>query len=267
MSELNLKKFRLDELPDSMIKDINLQIRYHSVIMLICNDDNLKVIPASGTLCKINTKFGIVTARHVWDHPESGIEKHSKITIHIKKRTYTIKKEYMSAIFPKIAGKKFGCELPDIAFIRIPDVMSSDLEASNKVFYSLNKPPIDHGIDLLEDLNGYWATFGSPISLLDPSNRKAPSLIYGTSIPTRFHENEWDYLQLKVISETNGMPKNAKGMSGGGIWRTLFSAHDFSILDVIFSGVNFCQTDRSDEYQIIGHGPKSIYDYLLKLIK
>lgn len=262
----NVKEFRIFELPDSMVEEVRMQIRFYSVTILIkIGDDDSNVIPVSGTLCKTGSSYGIITARHVWDDKHSGIMNQSEIIIPLRKGTYRIPKHVMTAIFPSLIGKRYDCSIPDIAFIQIPDSVASDLEAFNKVFYSLDNTLTRYSKDFFDDLNGYWTTFGSPNQLMDAQKRISPSLTYGTSIPTQFEQDDWDYLELSIVTKQNGMPKNVEGMSGGGIWRTLFHAQDFSIIDVIFSGVNFYQTDRSQEYRILGHGPKSVY-YLLKAL-
>jgi hypothetical protein len=65
------------------------------------------------------------------------------------------------------------------------------------------------------------------------------------------------------------MPENVQGMSGGGMWRAKFSMSEdlkeFRLHAVLFSGVNFYQTDIGKEYQILGHGPISIYKNLYEL--
>lgn len=70
------------------------------------------------------------------------------------------------------------------------------------------------------------------------------------------------------------IPDNFVGMSGGGIWKIKFFVSEdktkFAIenpsRDVAIVGVNFNQTDLPGR-QIIGHGPKSIYQALFNLFK
>ena len=257
----NSKKFQISDLPDSMLKEVRRSIRFYSVAMLIYKGEDSKAIPASGTLCRIGQQCGIVTARHVW----AEIEKHLELKIVIGQGAHTFKVSYLASFGPSILGNKFGCSVPDIIFIKLPSNFCSTFEANRKLFYPLNKSLSKHGNNLYSD-EGYWCTFGSPEKRLKRESGQVPSVIYGTSIPQKCEENRWDYLELDVIAEEGEMPQDVRGMSGGGIWRTLFSPIDFSIYDIIFSGVNFYQTEIGKKYQIIGHGPKSIYKNLLELV-
>ena len=256
------------KLPETLLNKIHQEIRFFSVILLMYDGDDSAAVPAAGTLCKIDDYYGIITAGHVWYHKKtkSGIKAHSDLKIVVGQKSQHISTQYLTAIGPSAAAKNVGREIPDIIFIIIPSGLHSTIEAASKVFYSLDLSMKEHGNDLFDSLDGFWCTFGSPIKRLDSKHRQAASVIYGTSTPKKNEEDGWDYLNLDIVAEENQMPKDAGGMSGGGIWRTRVLS-DFSQHKVVFSGVNFFQTQISKQYQIIGHGPQSIYVHLLDLVR
>ena len=83
---------------------------------------------------------------------------------------------------------------------------------------------------------------------------------------------DWDYLFVNLnLPKNPSIPKSYEGVSGGGIWRAQFAMSEDQTLfdvanparDILFSGVAFYQTGGEGQ-QIIGHGPKSLYEGLTK---
>ena len=272
-SHMQFKQIQISQLPDEMLKDIREQIRFHSAAMICHDADDIKVVPCSGTLCRIGNHFGIITARHVWDNPnpegDRGIKHHKKLKICVGAGAYDLDTKWLSAVLPEATGKKFKAVTPDIAFVQIPSQLSSDFEAFNKIFYSIDNN-IQKYQDELYNFDGVWFTFGSPIERLNVEEAEAPSVTYVTDIAEQYREGEWDYISLNVIAEKGKMPENVGGMSGGGMWRAKFSMtedlKEFNLHAVIFSGVNFYQTHFGKKYQIFGHGTMSIYNNLYNLV-
>ena len=98
----------------------------------------------------------------------------------------------------------------------------------------------------------------------------AASFLYDTTVDKRIEQDDWDYLFVNLNLQQNpSLPKNYVGVSGGGIWRAAFSVTEdetvFTVENpkrgIVLSGVAFYQTG-SDGRQIIGHGPRSLYETL-----
>lgn len=264
------REIQISKLPHQMIQDIREKIRLYSVAMLIGDDDESDVIPCSGTLCRFGDKNGVLTARHVWDHRVSGIVNYKRLGIILGKGAYSLEKDWLSPIFPEIEGKESGCDIPDIAFLCVPPNISSVFESYTKLFYPIHTTIEKHKADIF-DSRGLWFTFGSPRERMDTEKRSVASTTYVTGLgKTTFHD-KWDYLYLNVIADDGEMPEDVSGMSGGGIWKAVFSMREdlkeFGLHSVLLTGVNFYQTEISKSYQILGHGPKSIYVELLNMIK
>jgi hypothetical protein len=266
--------FQISQLPEKMLIEIREQIRRYSVAMLCYDSDDIEVVPCSGTLCKIGNNYGIITARHVWDNPnpqgDPGIKNHKKLKICVGKGAYDLDTKWLYPIFPETIGKKLNAAIPDIAFLRMPSEIYSKFEAFNKLFYSIDNSIQRFQDDLYNLDDGVWVTFGNPKERINVEKAEAASTTYVTDLSNNYEEGKWDYISLNVVAEEGEMPTNVAGMSGGGMWRAKFSMRDdlkeFKLHAVLFSGVNFYQTEYGKKYQIIGHGPMSIYRNLYDLV-
>lgn len=262
----------ISNLPLSFTKKIHDHQRMYSVTMLMHDEGATTVIPCSGTLAQINKRKGIITARHVWDE----VKKHDFLLTLVGEGNYAFETRYLMPVIPDPIGilSEFNVTVPDIAFIVIPERHVSHLEASGKVFFS-----IDIRIDVnscpIDTKQGYWAVFANPSEWLDIDNRTVASFVYGTVLSKLIDADGWDYLVMNLDIEANPeIPRDFSGMSGGGIWWTRFSCDErlenFSVEnpteDIMIAGVSFCQT-HIRERRIIGHGPKSIYELLYKHVK
>jgi hypothetical protein len=274
---MQYRTIHISQLPEEKLKDIRERIGFHSVAMICYDSDDFKVVPCSGTLCRIGNRFGIITARHVWDNPnpegDLGIKHHKKLKICLGAGAYDLDTKWLSAISPETTGNKLKAAIPDIALVQIPSELSSSFESVNKFFYS-----IDHYIlrfrDELHNRDDVWFTSGSPkerINInIEKAEAQAPSVTYPATLIEKYEEGQWDYVSLDVIAEQGKMPEETAGMSGGGIWRAKLSITEDlkepEIHAVLLSGVNFYQSQFGKQYQILGHGPISIYGNLYNLV-
>ena len=255
--------FTNNELPSSFTKEIHDLQRNYSVTMLMHDDEDINVIPCSGTLAQIGRHKGIITARHVWDEAK----KHEFLLTLIGQGNYAFETKYLEPVIPATIGKlhEFKVDVPDIAFIKLPAHYVSNLEASGKVFFNIDKRITDksYHVDIKQ---GYWTIFGNLNERLEIDKKKVSSFVYGTGISRQFDEDGWDYYIIDLdIEENSDIPKDYSGMSGGGIWRAKFHCDEmkekFEIDNIIFMGVNFFQTSINRR-KLIGHGSKSIYELL-----
>ena len=270
---MKYRAIQISQLPKEMLIDIRARIRLYSAAMLCYDSEDIEVVPCSGTLCKIGNSYGIITARHVWDNPnpqgDPGIKHHKNLKICVGNGVYDLDTKWLSAICPETRGKKLKAAIPDITFLRIPTEICSKFEAFNKIFYSIDNS-IQRFQNELYNLDGVWFTFGNPKERINVEKAEAASVTYVTDLRDKYQESKWDYISLNVVAEEGEMPANVAGMSGGGMWRAKFSMREdlkeFKLNAVLFSGVNFYQTEFGKEYQILGHGPMSIYRNLYNLV-
>jgi len=267
-------KIPIKNLPEQLTKAIHGEIRLYSITMLISenviSDD---VIPCSGTLCRYGSKFGIVTARHVWDEAR----KHKIIIVMTPQKPVAINTNCLHPIIPRTQDKINGVDtdVPDIAFIYLDAEAKNALEAYGKVFYSIEKRANSPRLGI-NNIRGYHAIFGNPKELLNNEKRIVPSLIYGTEVNFKCETNGWDYLTVDLnVAENKVIPQNSfGGVSGGGIWRRMFcydaDKDNFllqeGIHNLLFFGVSFFETG-GDNNRLIAHGPNSIYNKLDECIR
>ncbi len=256
------------DLPEDFTKSIHNHMRLYSVTMLMTDSvENDAVIPCSGTLCSFESKAGIVTARHVWEEAC----KYRLLIIMTDRGPLALKTEELVPAIPQRSTTLSGTEakIPDIAFLYLDPKKKSVIEGLGKVFYSIAKRVDSPGLEV-HSKGGYWSIFGNPKALLKTEERTVRSFIYGTEV-TYFSEHAgWDYLLVNLNTPENpAIPKNFGGVSGGGVWRTIWGYNSESecfhvsnlIEDCLFIGMSFFQTG-GDGNQLIAHGPNSIYSKL-----
>lgn len=216
---------------------------------------------------------GIITAKHVCDT----IKKHKKLLIMLGKAPTIVETELLNYIIPPIESKniQISTDIPDIAFIRLPDKTIGILEATTKSFYAIDKRIDKESIELCKNNIGYFVFIGTPNEWLDVKNQIVPSFAYSTVRKEYFMHDGWDYQVMGLnLDENKEIPTDFSGVSGGGIWKikvlvneekTEYSVDNFN-KDISLVGVSFNQTPEKGR-QIIGHGPESIYRNLYKIIK
>ncbi|MFQ5853076.1 MAG: hypothetical protein ACE5JU_21155 [Candidatus Binatia bacterium] len=252
--------------PTEFAAAIHEQIRLFSVTMVV-DRGGKDAYTCAGTLCKISGNRGIITARHVWER----LSREREVLVLAGRAHVPLDPRLLCPVVPSAVERlpKSDAEIPDIAFLRIPDCDCVSLEAHGKVFYSLDRRLLDPQIALYTE-HGYWALYGAPQALLDPRYGAASSFMYGTSISNHFEFGTWDYFEINLDVDANpAVPSGFHGCSGGGVWQTFWltneAATEFRVAnrykDIVLKGVNFWQTERYGG-KVVAHGPRSIYQLL-----
>lgn len=265
-------EFYIRDLPEQITKEVNTHIRLFAVTMLITDDEDSPVIPCAGTLSNIKGHKGIITARHVWEE----MKQHKNLLIMLGEKPHLVEVEVLNAIVPPIQSRseKISTDIPDLAFILLPQHSINLLEVTTKVFYSVDKRLNEENMEFFKNKQGYFVLFGAPVELIDYQKNLVPSFMYSTSRSEYFEHDGWDYqIMGKNLEENPEIPNNLKGVSGGGIWKIKIMFDDDKTPldvenpnnDIALVGVNFNQTDLKGR-QIIGHGPASIYKVLYDYI-
>lgn len=261
------------DLPEQLTQKVNTHIRLFAVTMLIADNEDSPVIPCASTLSSIKGHKGIITARHVWEE----MKKHKYLLILLGRGPHVVEVAVLNAVVPPIQSRneKISTNIPDLAFIILPEPSISHVESISKAFYSIDKRLNKEKMEFFKNKLGYFALFGTPEELIDYQKMSVPSFIYNTYISEYFEYEGWDYQIMGInLDENPEIPKNFGGVSGGGIWKIKFLVNEdktkFAIEnpseDIALVGVNFNQTDLKGR-QIIGHGPDSIYQALYGLIQ
>lgn len=261
------------ELPAAITAEARDHIRRHCVSMVVADGEETDGMPCAGVLCVINGTAGILTAWHVWDR----LSRAKKLVLMLgPKHPYRIARTLLSSYAPvrTVASELSDAAVPDIAFIPLPAEIKTAVEARHKVFYSVDRRMNDTGFDLYGDA-GFWIAIGTPIEMMRRDAQAVGSLTYVTDVEKAIQRDGWDYLFVNLNLESNvPIPLNLQGMSGGGLWRVIFSvtgdSSRFSIgdpsRDIVLQGITFLQTELAGR-QLIAHGPKSIYECFPRFLR
>jgi hypothetical protein len=261
------------KLPAALTAEARNHIRRHCVSMVVADDDERAGMPCAGVLCVIDGTAGILTAWHVWDR----LSRAQKLVLMLgPNHPYRIARSLLTAYAPDraLARELLDAAVPDIAFIPLPSEIKTAIEARHKVFYSVDRRVIDADFDLYGDA-GFWVAIGTPVEMMRREAQAVGSLTYVTDVEKAIDREGWDYLYVNLNLESNvPIPSNLQGMSGGGLWRVIFSVTGepgrFVIRDpsrdIVLQGITFLQTELAGR-QLIAHGPKSIYARFLPFLQ
>ena len=248
----------IPEFPKKLSDAIREQVRFFSVTMVV--DGNVdRPYTCAGTLSTVAGVPGIIRARHVWEQ----LKQEAQIHVLAGDASISIDPTLISATVPLVTQKLLDtdADVPDVAFLQIPEHERHRLQAFGKVFYSVDRRRADTTVRSCER-QGYWLAYGAPQRKLDPSRGAAPSYLYATSIADYTEGEPWDYLAVHLDLDANpDLPSDLEGFSGGGVWCADWSMKDGGAIHVaepVLKGVNFWQTAR-DNRKIVAHGPRSIY--------
>lgn len=257
-------------------KDVSLEVKLEinqftssSTVALLGYNEKHHPIPgllASGTFVEINSKYGVLTAKHVWDR----FEKVENISFSFLGKTHlTLEKtEHLRCYSPE--------NEIDICFLEIPPTILGTIKAASN-FHPI---VLDSYTDTTEIEKRLCITVGFPLEIQSTNKRRLDILRYYTHIIKHSKLSEdWDIIELdiKAIDPPSKLPKTFGCMSGGGIWsfkgfynlvnneRKFFIRKNLK--DALLSGVNYCEEVLNDNvHKIYGVGPISIYSGMTKLV-
>jgi hypothetical protein len=163
----------LKDLPKNVIQDA-MKYASNCSVALVGYSLEKNIVPnayASGTLISIKDKFGVLTAKHVWDM----FHKNNKVKyIHFSILGYPHfigeLVEHINPIFLDIDS--------DICFLELPTMLISTIKAY-RMFYPIKK---DNSPQMSEIKDRLWLTFGFPIKMKSDKEKKSIPLRYFTNM-------------------------------------------------------------------------------------
>lgn len=221
---------------------------------------NLLQLAGSGSLVTVGGAHYILTAAHVW---EERLRSSRGLGLTLKDyidHRFVIPTE---AVVPFGTAKpeRWGEWGPDLTFLRIPPSHVGSIKAKGLSFYDLVKNRID---PVAPELLETWVIMGSPAAYGEFTEIHAELMIvaflFGAwDCNTR---DGFDYLDFRVNTALE-VPGTFGGLSGGGLWRVLFSRAPSTGKLCLFryrlEGVVFWETEPSDGQMILRcHGPQSV---------
>lgn len=218
----------------------------------------------SGTLVSLENQYYILTAAHCAEE----LVKWEEVGLPIRrdKQPFTF-----PVVEPIYIGKREEDEWgPDLAFLPIPVVKAHDIiNYTNFLFYDLGRyrdELLQGEPDVESDL---WVVIGAPAcisNLEDPKNLVFTKMTYSGTVMPPVTRGGFDYIDIRASLALKKVPRDFRGMSGGGVWRTEVGRKrdgTFKPLDKPrLEGCAFYQTSLQGEYVYIRcHGRRSIYEH------
>jgi hypothetical protein len=180
----------------------------------------------TGTLAKLGKVYGILTAAHVLQ-PTANKEVVGLVrfpSIQPPLQNLRLDLDHTERIL--MWNGKDG-DAPDIAFLKIPEIIGKDLEAAGAVFYNLglarefgaSKP--EHRMSkcyAVVGVVGEW-TEEAPTSLTKGKKIDIGGLFGAAKDLREFKENDTDLVEVEIdYAAGPKIPKSYGGVSGGGLW-------------------------------------------------
>ena len=274
-----IQRIPTNQLPDELIEEIIAEIKPYVVSLVGVNDfppnEDLQ-LRGSGTLVKIEDKYGILTAQHVIPP----LRKCKKLGlnlgsfIHSQPRLDTNLLEIVEV--GTQTNDSFG---PDLAVIMLPEYIAGMIKPKNpfwnisynaKDVLSQNIDP-EIGLCFVCGVIGEWTKISGPTGSFSKI-LNCQCLCGYVGIEKYWNHGVFDYLKLSVNYENRfDLPGSFGGVSGGGIWRVILHRSKegaISYSDLLFLGVAIQQTPTENNLRsIVGHDWRSIYEVLPQLMK
>jgi hypothetical protein len=229
----------------------------------------------SGTLVRIGTARGILTAGHVLapleDRGEIGVLQFPRVARKIQNLKIDVQKQRCIFLGRNEDQSSTG---PDIAFLRLNGTDANLLESRDFIFFDLLRrqqnviAPEQEGERVLRAVVGVVAELTSPIEPTDRSRRTdSYTAIIGVGlIRGRSQAGDFDLIHFEPIhGDEFQQPGSYAGMSGGPLWRMRMD-DNLEVHLVGVEGVMFYETPETDPRRLICHGPVSIYERLVPVV-
>ena len=165
-----------------------------------------------------------------------------------------------------LSGPEFGEWGPDLALIRIPDLVARDIRQV-KAFYNVDKrrpsaaKPPDYA-------SGVWAVLGAPEEQSTFGEKEAVLKIslFASVVASAQVRDGFDYVDLSYFHEDRpDLPRSYGGISGSGLWRLPISRAEGGAIEwngeLHLEGVAFYQRPVGPVEGVIRcHGRTSVFE-------
>ena len=166
-------------------------------------------------------------------------------------------------------ASEFGEWGPDLALIRLPDLVARDIRQV-KAFYNVDRRKPSSG-ERPEYESGLWAVLGAPAEQSEFGAKEAILKIslFASVVASAQIRDGFDYVDLSYFhDERPDLPRSYGGISGSGLWRLPISRAENGAVTwdgvVQLEGVAFYQKPVSPVEGVIRcHGRASVHDRLL----
>jgi hypothetical protein len=274
-------RIRLGDLPDGLFDQVVAEVQHFAVPLIVNN-----YFIGSGVLVQIDNVPGILTVEHVVNNRitpfDNSLEsQHALVTcVSEKANVVAIEMRNLTWWTTQPQTKDWG---PDLAFIRLPEVagFTSQLRSS-KIFYSLTLETENRMKEALDE-SGFMTLVGylndqitdAPGESGFQDVRQIQGYAFLTGPEERHDQNGFDYVDVgcnRILSPA--VPKNFRGVSGGGLWRfnVFTDVHEKVGRETLggsfLAGVVFLEIGiETCIPRVRCHGARSIYEVFLPQVR
>lgn len=260
----------VDDIPQSVLEDVRLEIQHYLVPLLVGSRDNPKHpvdLAGSGTLVELASRHYILTADHVWNKAqvqgweEVGLMLADGAPLGIERKLIAAKRLTAGS------HSRWG---PDLALLEIPPNLVGAIRA-RKSFLNLARRRSMLPSHPPQTEKSLWTVMGlvgqkSSVELVD-AGRTAIATVRGEAFfgvtCTAEQRGDFDYLTVYAKTTLRDVPTSFGGISGGGLWQVTLKMKGDSIISQgqhHFRGVAFWEEpEPPDHIAIRCHGPHSIF--------
>jgi hypothetical protein len=283
---MNKLKIKIDDLPGDFIKGVAQILGNYTVGVIF---DGTPI--GSGTLVEWDDQFGILTAEHVTNNPESSrlrldFSGNDSRPLQLMVANYPTCLEFDGRWLKNVTlgireSDEFG---PDLSVIVLPRVPQLDTLKAKKSFLNIGHDPdkkmasalIDEGTIFVCGFPGEGQQSKGPQSGFSETVL-LPGLAGASYRSMYFERNGLDYLEINSKRDESNdpitiAPKSYGGVSGGSFWRVPIywesKSDNIIFKEVYFAGVPYLELPV-DEFRstIRAHGPKSVFQVLLSTLR
>jgi hypothetical protein len=249
----------------TLINDVGRLLLKYSVILIGVGGDADYGHCGCGTLVESGGYY-ILTAAHC----ASALDKYDSIGLCVANYEHKL---VMPNQAPPILirGRTFGEWGPDLAFLPIPNAIVETLKARQS-FYNLDsRRQAEMLVGKADRGRGPWAIVGSPAatSALHHPLHEFDMRAFFVRQYSPHERDEFDYLDIPMLLNTEDQLPTFKGVSGGGLWQIDVARRDGRwdmAAAPTLEGCAFYE-DQFDGCPFIRcHGRRSIYEHGLRVL-
>jgi len=269
----------VSEFPDDLHDEVANHLALSSVGFSVITAEDGEVVhrpSGSGTLIRLFGRLAILTADHVVDQLLEAKQISLLVDWTGELRRCTYEPRYLHIL--RLARGADDGDGPDLAVIFLPSGSeATSTLVAHKSFYDLDKRIATLPGNYTDLEWGFWFPCGVPgegSQLLEPT-RGFQSVLASWGLcavsgrPREFEHEGFDYLDMRVPDEGEGIPTQFGGMSGAGVWHVRFRQRQDGTMyveDYVLSGVVFYEW-YSPNRRLRCHGRRSIHERLPELAK
>jgi hypothetical protein len=260
-------------------------IRQYSVMMILSPDVSSNAV-FSGTFVSCFGYLGILTAGHC----ATTVMENREFYLVIREDAHRFEVQPSQFFHLRVGydeSEGYALSQPDLSFLIITERrILNMLIANSRFFYEMSKLKIEDTGLVDRKFNGNnWIITGSATEdtktrTLMIKGQEEKFITLGASVfKANFADHDlvsdygFDYIKLRVVSDSRGFPDNYNGVSGGGVWYLKFTktATGSEVFKPLLVGVACWQSQKKlspelTERIISGHGWVSVYGHFRKAL-